>query len=157
MLIVKSKTNVWHTTWYRQKVIKKINEKSKIDLIPTFLGAHDFPKEYNNKDEYVDLICNKMIPFISDNQLAEYCDVFCEDGFFTLEQTRKIINCANGYGIKGRLHADELKYSSSAELAELSAKILIKNIISSFFIYTDWFLINSLICGIIICGDLIDG
>ena len=99
------------------KVIKKINEKSKIDLIPTFLGAHDFPKEYNNKDEYVDLICNKMIPFISENQLAEYCDVFCEDGFFTLEQTRKIINCANGYGIKGRLHADELKYSSSAELA----------------------------------------
>ena len=99
------------------KVIKRINESSNIDLIPTFLGAHDFPKEYNDRDEYVNLICNKMIPFISANNLAKYCDVFCEDGYFTIEQTRKIINCAKKYGIKGRLHADELKYSSAAELA----------------------------------------
>ena len=74
------------------KVIKRINESSKIDLIPTFLGAHDFPKEYNDRDEYVNLICTKMIPFISANNLAKYCDVFCEEGFFTVEQTRKIIN-----------------------------------------------------------------
>ena len=100
------------------RVIKRLNEVSKLDIIPTFMGAHAFPPEYeNNHNDYVDLICSEMIPIVAEEQLAEYCDVFCEEGYFSVEDSRKILNSAQKYGMKARLHADEFVDSGAAELA----------------------------------------
>ena len=105
------------------RVIKRLNEVSKLDIIPTFMGAHSFPLEYrDNHNDYVDLICNEMIPIVSKEQLAEYCDVFCENGYFSIEESQKILKSAQKYGMKVRLHADEFEDSGAAELAaELGA------------------------------------
>jgi len=95
---------------------------SSIDIVPTFMGAHDFPPEIKNKDEYVSLICDEMIPEVSGRELAEFCDVFCEEGYFDHEQTEKICNAAriNNLGVK--LHIDEFKDFNGAYLAgELNA------------------------------------
>ena len=101
------------------EVIEKINESSNIDIVPTFMGAHDFPQEYiDNKDDYVDLICDKMIPEIADRKLAIFCDVFCEEGYFSVKQSEKILLKGIDYGLIPRLHADEFMYSGGAELAK---------------------------------------
>ena len=99
------------------KVIKKINKDLDIDIIPTFLGAHAVPNEYSTND-YVDIICNEMIPQVSEEKLAIFCDVFCEDGYFDIKQSRKILNTAKSYGLIPRLHADEFKYFGASELAK---------------------------------------
>lgn len=104
-------------------VIKKINQNHILDLIPTFLGAHAIPGEYkNDKSAYIDLICNDMIPKISDLKLAEFCDVFCENGYFNYEESSRILETAQKYGFISRLHADEFEDSRGLELAiELNA------------------------------------
>ena len=100
------------------RVIKRLNEVSKLDIIPTFMGAHAFPPEYeDNHDGYVDLICSEMIPAVAREKLAEYCDVFCERGYFSVENARKILKTAKKHGLKARLHADEFVDSGAAELA----------------------------------------
>lgn len=101
--------------------LKKTNS---IRLIPTFLGAHDFPLEYKEKkDEYVNLICEKMIPFVVQKKLASFCDVFIEEGFYSLEQTKKILETAKKYGLNIRIHSDEFKTLGGTELAaSLKAK-----------------------------------
>ena len=100
------------------EVIKELNKNLKIDIVPTFLGAHDFPEEYkNDKEKYIDIICNEMIPEISEKKLARFCDVFCEEGYFDYEQSKKILNTAKKYNILPRMHADEFKYSKASELA----------------------------------------
>ena len=100
------------------EVIKMLNQESDLNIIPTFMGAHDFPLEYqNNKDGYVDLICEEMIPRISDEKLAMFCDVFCEQGYFTVSQTEKILRTGLKYGLLPRLHADEFIDSGAAQLA----------------------------------------
>ena len=99
-------------------VIKLLNNNLPIEIIPTFLGAHAFPIEYlNNKDEYVRIICEEMIPKIAEQKLAEFCDVFCEKGYFDVIQSRKILETAKSYGLIPRLHADEFIDSGAAELA----------------------------------------
>ena len=105
------------------RVIKRLNEVSKLDIIPTFMGAHAFPPEYEDKhDDYVDLICGEMIPAVVNEKLAEYCDVFCEKGYFSVEDCRQILQTAQKHGMKVRLHADEFVDSGAAELgAELGA------------------------------------
>ena len=105
------------------KVLKKINESLDINIIPTFLGAHDFPDEFkNNKEEYVRLICEEMIPQVAEQELAVFCDVFCEEGYFNHEQTKKICNAARINNLEIKLHVDEFKDSSGAYLAgELNA------------------------------------
>ena len=100
------------------EIIKKIDGELDIDIVPTFLGAHDIPIEYkNNKEKYIDLICDKMIPEISNKKLAVFCDVFCEPGYFSRKETQKIINHAKKYSLIPRLHVDEFVDSSGAELA----------------------------------------
>ena len=100
------------------RVIKRLNEVSKLDIIPTFMGAHAFPPEYeDNHDGYVDLICSEMIPAVAERKLAEYCDVFCEKGYFSVIDCRKILETAMKYDLKPRLHADEFTDSGAAELA----------------------------------------
>ena len=99
-------------------VIKLLNNNLPIEIIPTFLGAHAFPIEFlNNKDEYVRIICEEMIPEIAEQKLAEFCDVFCEKGYFDVIQSRKILETAKSYGLIPRLHADEFIDSGAAELA----------------------------------------
>lgn len=91
------------------KVIDRLAKAFPIDIIPTFLGAHDFPPEYKSKpDEYVELICNEMLPKVSDMKLAKYCDCFVDKGYFTIEQAEKIFRTAVDYGLAVRMHADEL-------------------------------------------------
>ena len=98
------------------KVIKKINQDLDIDIIPTFLGAHAVPNEYS-VDEYVSIICNEMIPQIAEEKLAVFCDVFCEEGYFDIKQSRKILNTAKSYNLFPRLHSDEFKCFGASELA----------------------------------------
>ena len=102
------------------QVINKLKEdyKDSIEIVPTFLGAHAFPPEYKEaKDKYVDLICEEMIPEVTRLRLAEYCDVFCENGYFSASQAEKILFKAQDHGLQLRLHADEFKDSGAAELA----------------------------------------
>jgi imidazolonepropionase len=100
------------------RVIKRLNDASPLELIPTFMGGHDFPKEFKGKrDSYIDLICNEMIPAVAEEKLAEYCDVFCENGYFTVEQSLRILETAKQYKLIPRLHADEFEDSGAASLA----------------------------------------
>ncbi|MCJ7648190.1 MAG: imidazolonepropionase, partial [Candidatus Lokiarchaeota archaeon] len=102
---------------------KLLNLQHPIDIISTFLGAHAIPPEYaENPDDYVDLIISKMIPQIAEKKLAEFCDVFCEQGIFSIQQTRKILNAAINHGLKPQIHVDEIMDTNGAALAaELNA------------------------------------
>lgn len=100
------------------QAIKELNEEHAIDLIPTFLGAHEIPTEYKrNPDEYVSLVCSEMIPKVVARNLAVFCDVFCEIGVFSTKQTRIILQTAQAFGLKLKIHADELTNNGGAELA----------------------------------------
>ncbi len=100
------------------EVINELNAEQPLDLVPTFLGAHEVPDEYqNDRQAYVDLVCNEMIPLVAERKLAKYCDVFCEEGVFTVEESRKILTTAQRYGLQARIHADELSPFGGAELA----------------------------------------
>ena len=100
------------------RVIKRLNETSPLDIIPTFLGAHTFPPEYKgSQPKYIDLICEEMIPAVAEKKLAEYCDVFCENGYFSVEDSRRILETGQKHGLTPRLHADEFVDSGAAELA----------------------------------------
>ena len=100
------------------KVIDEVNQSHDIDLIATFMGAHAFPPEFKDKHaEYVDLICDDMIPEVEKQGIAIFNDVFCENGYFTLEQTRRILNTGSKHGLVPRIHADEFEDSGAAELA----------------------------------------
>lgn len=98
------------------RVIKRLKEKSPIPVKSTFLGAHALPLEYKeNKRAYIDLIINEMLPAIAKENLAEYCDVFCERNYFTKEETIEILNAAATYGIKAKVHAEQLSNSGGVE------------------------------------------
>jgi len=106
------------------RAIKSLNESNECPrLIPTFLGAHAVPVEFkSNPDRYVDLIINEMLPMVKEQGLAEFCDVFCEPGYFTIEQSRKILSAAKNLGFKLKIHADEFEPYGGAKLAaELKA------------------------------------
>jgi len=100
------------------EVIRILNEGHAIDLVPTFLGAHEVPDEYRDKrKEYIDLLINEMIPAVARENLAEYSDVFCEKGVFDIEESRRIQQAAKDAGLGLRFHADELESTGGAELA----------------------------------------
>ena len=98
------------------RVIKKVNESLGIDIVPTFLGAHAIPEEYKS-DDYVNVVCDEMIPAVAEENLAIFCDVFCEYGYFDIKQSKKILKTAQSYGLIPRLHADEFKYFGASKLA----------------------------------------
>ena len=99
------------------RVIKRIKNTSPIIVKSTFLGAHAVPLKYkNNQTEYVDLIINEMIPVIAAENLADYIDVFCDKGFFTIEDTDRILNAGMKYGLKPKIHANELDYSGGIQV-----------------------------------------
>ena len=108
------------------RAIARLRELQPIELIPTFLGAHEFPPEHRGSDagreRYVDLLVSEMIPAVAEQGLARFCDVFMEPGVFTRAQTDRILRAGLAYGLRPKLHADELEGSGGAELAaELGA------------------------------------
>lgn len=100
------------------EIIAELNDEQPLDMVPTFLGAHEVPDAYrSSRADYIQLIVENMLPEISERKLAEYCDVFCEKGVFSLDETRHIITAAQQYGLKARIHADELSAFGAGELA----------------------------------------
>ncbi|MEC7871880.1 MAG: imidazolonepropionase [Candidatus Neomarinimicrobiota bacterium] len=100
------------------KVIEKISNNHIIDIVPTFMGAHAFPKDFlENKEAFVKLICEEMIPAVHEQGIAEFIDVFCEEGYFSIEQSRKIIEIGKSFGLKPRIHADEFNNFGASTLA----------------------------------------
>lgn len=100
------------------KVMKALQEDHPIDIVPTFLGAHTVPKEFkNDRQQYIDLLTDEMIPRVAQEGLAEFCDVFCEKQALYLEESRKILETGKRYGLKPKMHADQLSSGGGAELA----------------------------------------
>src|SRR5438876_1175462 len=106
------------------EAIAELKHRSRLETVPTFLGAHAIPEERkNSREEYVRQIIEEMIPRISKDGLASYCDVFCDDGYFTVEEGREILTAAKRAGLGLRVHAEELGHSGGARLAaELGAR-----------------------------------
>lgn len=105
------------------EAVRVLDKQHPIDLVPTFLGAHAIPPEFKGRtDEYVDLVISEMLPKVAERGLAEFCDVFCEKGIFSIDQTRKILLAAKNLGIKMIIHIDEIVDTNGAALAaELKA------------------------------------
>ncbi len=100
------------------RAIRRLNAETSLRCVPTFLGAHDIPPEFENRrEEYVDLVVNEMLPRVADEKLAEYADVFCEEKVFTVEESRRILLAAKQRGLKLRIHADQLSLGGGAKLA----------------------------------------
>lgn len=100
------------------EAIRRVNQLHTVDVVSTFLGAHAVPIEYKgNVKDYVNLVIDEMIPKVAEKILAEFCDVFCERGAFTLEQTRRILLAGKSHGLRAKVHADEMTTLGGAELA----------------------------------------
>ena len=100
------------------RVIKRLNDETALRYVPTFLGAHDIPPEYKaRRDQYVALLAEEMLPLVSQEKLAEFCDVFCETRVFTTDEAWKILSAARCHGLGLRIHADQLSLSGGATLA----------------------------------------
>jgi imidazolonepropionase len=98
------------------RVIRRIKDNFPLEVKATFLGAHSIPDDYKNKrDKYVDLVINEMIPQVASEELADYIDVFCDQGFFTVEDTERILMAGLKYGLVAKLHANELGYSGGIQ------------------------------------------
>ncbi len=109
------------------EVVKKLNDRQAIEVVPTFMGAHEFPDEVRSqkaegrggfpREEYIRLICEEMIPLVAERKLAEFCDVFCDQGVFTPVEAEMILKTASNYDIIPKVHADELAAVGAAEVA----------------------------------------
>jgi imidazolonepropionase len=105
------------------RAVRRLSQETPLGFVPTFLGAHDVPDEYRSRRErYVEILINEMLPQVAAEGLAEYCDVFCEERVFTLDESRRILAAARALGLGIRMHADQLTLSGGAQLAaELKA------------------------------------
>ena len=105
------------------RVIRRLNETTPIEFVPTFLGAHAVPEEFAGRpNEYANCVIGEMLPEVVRQELAEYCDIFCERGYFDVAATRRVFTAAKGAGLQLRMHADQLTNSGGAALAaELGA------------------------------------
>jgi len=103
------------------RVMSWLNEETPLEIVPTFLGAHAVPREMD-ADEYIELVIDEMLPRIVTEKLAEFCDVFCERGYFDVKKSRRILTAARELGLRLRIHADQLTSSGGEKLAaELEA------------------------------------
>lgn len=100
------------------RAIRELASRQPIEIAPTFMGAHEIPIEYRDRrDEYIRTIITEMIPAVAAEQLAEWCDVFCERGVFTPGESRAILEAGLRHGLSPRVHADELALSGGSEVA----------------------------------------
>jgi imidazolonepropionase len=106
------------------EAIAAVSGRHPVTLVPTFLGAHEVPVEHRgDRARYVDVLVREMIPEVARRGLARFCDVFCEQGVFTVDETRAILSAARAHGMALRVHADELAWTGGAELAaEMGAR-----------------------------------
>jgi imidazolonepropionase len=103
------------------RVMRQLKEEVRLEIVPTFLGAHAVPRELS-PDEYLDVVVTEMLPRVTAGKLAEFCDVFCERGYFNIDQSRKILSAAKKVGLSLRGHVDQLTNSGAAKLmAEMGA------------------------------------
>jgi len=112
------------------RVIDRLGRETPLDVVPTFLGAHAVPDEYAQApDDYVNLVIQEMIPAVSRQGIARFCDVFCEKGVFSVDQSRRILKAARKAGLKLKIHADEVHdlggAGLAAELRAISAEHLL--------------------------------
>lgn len=112
------------------RVNKKLNESHRIEVVSTFLGAHAIPDEYKGRaGEYIEMLCNDVLPVVKAEGLAEFCDIFCEDEVFDVEQSRRMLSAAQALGLPSKIHADEIEEiggaSLSGEIGAVSAEHLI--------------------------------
>jgi len=105
------------------RIVRRLNEETSVEFVPTFLGAHAIPEEFQSApDRYVSLVIDEMLPRIAEERLAEYCDIFCERGYFDIETSRRVLTSARERGLGIRMHADQLTNGGGAALAaELGA------------------------------------
>lgn len=100
------------------RVIRRLNDETPLELIPTFLGAHEIPDEYRDRrDDYIQLVIDEMLPRVAEEGLARYCDVFCESHVFNVDESRRVLTRAKELGMGTRLHAEQLSLSGGANLA----------------------------------------
>ncbi len=99
-------------------ILEEVGSEHRVDIIPTFMGAHAVPKEYNYKsDDYVDHLCKVIIPAVAKQGIAKYNDVFCEKGYFDIHQSERILLTGLEYGLLPRIHTDEFENIGGAQLA----------------------------------------
>ncbi|GHH96625.1 imidazolonepropionase [Neobacillus kokaensis] len=116
---VESKSGYGLTTDSEIKILevsRRLGEETPLDVINTFLGAHGIPENLT-KEEYVDIIINEMIPRVAERKLAEFCDVWCDEGYFTAEESERILKAGLKYGMKPKIHADAYSYIGGSDLA----------------------------------------
>ena len=100
------------------RVVRRLNQEHPVDAAATFLGAHAIPEEYKDRaDAYIDMLCGTVIPRVAQEKLAEFCDVFCEDSVFNVEQSRRVLEAGKKYGLRPKIHADEIEEIGGAVLA----------------------------------------
>jgi imidazolonepropionase len=100
------------------RTIRRLDERTQLQYVPTFLGAHDVPEDYRDtREDYVGLVINEMLPRVAKEKLAEYCDVFCEAKVFTTDESTRILSAARRHGLGLRMHADQLSLGGGAGLA----------------------------------------
>jgi imidazolonepropionase len=100
------------------RAVRRLMSEQPVDLVPTFMGAHEIPPDYRHRrEDYVRLVIDEMIPAVAADDLAEWCDVFCETGVFTPEESTRILQAGAARGLKPRIHADELGPSGGAQVA----------------------------------------
>lgn len=100
------------------KVVKKLNENHKMNLVSTFMGAHTEPEEYKGrKDEYIDFLCNELMPMVKQENLADFADIFCEDSVFDAKQSEKYLLKAKELGFGLKIHAEEIADIGGSKIA----------------------------------------
>jgi len=112
------------------EAIDELNDEHAVDLVPTYLGAHSLPPEFEDEGHYIDFCIKEVLPEIIDRGLAEYCDVFCEKGVFSADDSRRLLEAAKESGMEARVHADEIENigcsSMASEIQAISAEHLVK-------------------------------
>lgn len=112
-------------------VIDRVNRAHAVDVVPTFMGAHAIPEEYkDNPDAYIDLLCDEMLPYVKEHDLAEFADVFTEDSVFDYAQSKKYLERAKELGFKLKIHADEIEAIGGSRLAGEIGAVSAEHLIS---------------------------
>ena len=100
------------------ETMAELNRTHVVEIVPTFMGAHATPPEYKGRtDEFVEYLLHQVLPIVAKSKLADFCDIFCEKGVFSVDQSRKLLTAAQGLGMRAKVHADEIVSFGGAELA----------------------------------------